>query len=69
MQDRVFTYTKHGGRRQAISELERWVRSHPRDRGALLSLARLLNADGQADAAVRRYRQLLALGGSTAEDR
>jgi hypothetical protein len=64
MQDRVFEFTRHGRRKQAIAELERWVRSHRRDGGALLSLARLLNADGQADAAVARYRQVLALGGS-----
>jgi hypothetical protein len=64
MQDRVFEYAKHGQRRPAIAELERWVAGHPRDRGALLSLARLLNADGQANAAVARYRQVLALGGT-----
>lgn len=64
MQDRVFAYTKHGRRRAAIAELERWVTKHPRDSGALLSLARLLNADGQTDAAIARYRQVLALGGS-----
>jgi tetratricopeptide (TPR) repeat protein len=64
MQDRVFEYTKNGRRRSAIAELERWVAAHPRDSGALLSLARLLNADGQADAAIVRYRQVLALGGS-----
>jgi hypothetical protein len=69
MQDRVFAYTIHGRRKQAIAELERWVRSHPRDGGALLSLARLLNADGQANAAVVRYRQVLGLGGSTAAAR
>jgi tetratricopeptide (TPR) repeat protein len=62
MQDRVFSYTKRGQRRQAIDELERWVDRHPRDGGALLSLARLLNADGETSAAVARYRQVLALG-------
>lgn len=64
MQDRVFTYTKRGERRPAIAELERWVASHPKDSGALLSLARLLNADGQTDASVARYRQVLALRGT-----
>ena len=64
MQDRVFEYTKHGRRGPAIAELERWVREHPHDAGALLSLARLLNADGQSDAAVARYRQVLSLGGT-----
>jgi hypothetical protein len=64
MQDRVFEYTKRGQRRCAIAELEHWTSGHPRDAGALLYLARLLNADGQADAAIARYRQVLALGGS-----
>lgn len=64
MQDRVFAFTKRGQRHSAIAELERWVAKHPRDSGALLSLARLLNADGQTDAAIVRYRQVLALGGS-----
>lgn len=64
MQDRVFKYTQRGRTEAAIAELERWVASHPRDAGALLSLARLLNSDGQADAAIKRYRQVLALGGS-----
>ena len=62
MQDRVFEYSKHGHRRDAIAELERWVSGHRRDSDALLSLARLLNEDGQVDAAVARYRQILALG-------
>src|SRR5581483_9572404 len=35
MQDRVFEYTKHGRRRAAIAELERWVARHPHDSGAL----------------------------------
>src|SRR3954463_10971835 len=69
MQDRVFSYTERGRRKQAIAELERWVRRHPRDADALLSLARLLNTDGQADAAVVRYRQVLALSGSTSGTR
>jgi hypothetical protein len=65
MEDRVFKYTQRGQREPAIAELTRWVDAHPRDSGALLSLARLLNEDGQADAAIARYRQVLALGGST----
>lgn len=67
MQDRVFEYTKHGRRAAAIADLERWVAEHPHDASALLSLARLLNADGQADAAVARYRQVLSLGGAIQE--
>jgi len=64
MQDRVFEYTHHGHSHSAIAELERWVAVHPRDGGALLSLARLLNADGQASSAIARYRQVLQLGGA-----
>ena len=60
MEDRVFNYSRRGDRARAIAELERWVRSNPRDRQALLSLARLLNESGRTDEAVARYRQLLA---------
>lgn len=67
MQDRVFEYSKHGRRSAAIAELERWVASHRRDSGALLSLARLLNENGQVDAAIARYRRVLALGGRVEE--
>ena len=63
MNDRVFLFTKRGDRAAAIAELERWVAKNPRDVDALLSLARLLNAQGRTDAAVARYRQALALGG------
>ena len=63
MEDRVFTYTRRGDRSRAIAELERWVRSHPRDERSLLSLARLLNEAGRTDDAVARYRQILALHG------
>jgi len=62
LDDRVFTLTRHGDTKGAVSVLERWVTRHPRDRGALLSLARLLREDGRTDAAVARYRQLLSLG-------
>ena len=61
VEDRVFRYTRSGQRSRAIAELERWLGSHPRDRELLLSLARLLAESGQSDAAIRRYRQLLAL--------
>jgi hypothetical protein len=61
VQDRVFRYVRLGQRARAISELERWVGGHPRDRELLLSLARLLAESGRSDAAIRRYRQLLAL--------
>ena len=61
LDDRVFLYTKQGKRGAAIRELENWVKANPRDEEALLSLARLLKEDGQADASIARYRQLLAL--------
>ena len=46
---------------QAIAELERWVGAHPTDSDLLLSLARLLSEEGRSDAAIGRYRQILAL--------
>jgi hypothetical protein len=61
VQDRVFRHVRSGQRARAIAELEGWVGGHPRDGELLLSLARLLAESGQNDAAIRRYRQLLAL--------
>ena len=62
LDDRVYTLTKRGDTRGAMSALEHWVNQHPRDRSALLSLARMLRDAGRTDAAVARYRQLLSLG-------
>ena len=42
LDDRVFALMKRGNQAAAVRELERWVARHPRDRAALLSLARLL---------------------------
>lgn len=61
VQDRVFRLVQDNQRRRAISELERWVAAHPTDTDLLLSLARLLSEDGRSDAAIGRYRQILAL--------
>jgi Flp pilus assembly protein TadD len=61
VQDRVFTFVKSGQRARAISDLERWVRTHPTDDELLLSLARLLSEAGRSDDAIGRYRQILAL--------
>jgi transcriptional activator len=61
MQDRVFKLTRRGDRAGAIAELEHWVREHPRDEQALLSLARLLNEAGRSSDAIARYREILAL--------
>ena len=59
MQDRVFASARAGDRSAAIRELERWVRSNPRDADALLWLARLLNESGRSAESVRRYQQAL----------
>jgi tetratricopeptide (TPR) repeat protein len=61
MQDRVYRLQRAGRREPAIGELERWVRDHPRDEEAVLSLARLLREAGRTDDALRRYRDALAL--------
>lgn len=61
MQDRVFASTRAGNRSAGIRELERWVRSNPRDADALLWLARLLNESGRSAESVRRYRQALGV--------
>jgi tetratricopeptide (TPR) repeat protein len=61
MQDRVYASTRAGNRSAAIRELERWVRSNPRDADALLWLARLLNDSGRSAESVRRYRQALSV--------
>ena len=61
MQDRVYRLQRVGRRDPAIGELDRWVRDHPRDEDALLSLARLLREAGRTDDALRRYRDALAL--------
>ncbi len=61
MQDRVYRASRAGNSGAAIRELERWVGTNPRDRDALLSLARLLNETGRRDESLERYRQILAL--------
>jgi hypothetical protein len=61
LQDRVFKLVSANQQRQAITELERWVRAHPTDAEMLLALARLLSEAGRPDDAVGRYRQILAL--------
>jgi tetratricopeptide (TPR) repeat protein len=63
LDDRVYMLTKRGDNQGAVRELERWVSRHPRDKGALLWLARLLRESGRTDAAIARYRQLLSLQG------
>ena len=62
LDDQVYTLTRRGDTRGALNALEHWVTQHPRDRTALLSLARMLRDAGRTNDAVARYRQLLALG-------
>ena len=61
LDDRIYLLTRRGDTRGAMTALEHWVAKHPRDRSALLSLARMLRDAGRTDAAVARYRQLLSL--------
>ncbi len=61
LDDRVFRHMQQGKRGAAIKELELWVKTNPRDEDALLALARLLKENGQTDASIARYRELLAL--------
>ena len=63
MQDRVYRFQRAGQRARAIGELEQWVRARPRDRDAVLALARMLREAGRTDEALRRYREALALHG------
>lgn len=63
LDDRVHMLTRRGDKQGAVRELERWISSHPRDKDALLRLARLLRESGRTDASVARYRQLLSLQG------
>lgn len=59
LDDRVFTLIKRGDKRGAVAALQQWVARNPRDKSALLSLARLLRETGRTEEAVARYRQLL----------
>lgn len=61
LDDRVYALARRGENSRAINELERWVDTHPRDKTAILALARMLRETGRNDAAVARYRQLLSL--------
>ena len=61
LQDRVYAHSRRGEQGRAITELERWMRSNPADREALLWLARLLAKEGRTEEAVRRYREVIAL--------
>ena len=61
--DRAYLLTRRGELAAAIAVLEAWVDRHPEDRESVLDLARLLNQAGRYDAAIARYRQLIARRG------
>jgi transcriptional activator len=61
LEDRVYVLTRAGHRGDAIRDLERWTTTYPRDRDAVLWLARLLRDAGRTNESLARYRQLLAI--------
>jgi tetratricopeptide (TPR) repeat protein len=60
MEERVYVLNQSGRRSAAIGELERWTSNYPRDREALLWLARLLRDAGRTNESLARYRQVLS---------
>jgi len=62
MSERVYVLNRAGRRGAAIGVLHRWTSSHPRDREALLWLARLLREAGRTDESLATYRQVLSIG-------
>jgi hypothetical protein len=65
LEERVYVLNRSGRRGDAIGELERWASRYPRDREAMLWLARLLREAGRTNESLARYRQVLALGDGT----
>ncbi|MDQ3951318.1 MAG: hypothetical protein M3282_13375 [Gemmatimonadota bacterium] len=63
LEERVYVLAGAGRRGEAIEALERWTASYPRDREAVLWLARLLRQAGRTDESLARYRQVLTLSG------
>jgi hypothetical protein len=64
LEERVYVLTRAGRRGDAIVELERWTATYPRDRDAVLWLARLLRDAGRTTESLARYRQVLAMTGT-----
>jgi len=60
--DSAYILTSAQRLREAAALLETWLSDHPRDAALLLDLARLRNSLGETDAAIRRYREALAIG-------
>lgn len=65
MEERVYVLNTSGRRTAAIDELERWTNQYPRDREAVLWLARLLRAAGRTNESLAKYRQVLSLSERT----
>jgi DNA-binding SARP family transcriptional activator len=65
MQERVYLLDRRGRSSAAIGELAGWTKRYPRDREALLWLARLLREEGRTREALATYRQLLSIGEGT----
>ena len=64
MEEQVYLFSRAGRRAAAIRELEQWTSRYPRDREAVLWLARLLRDAGRTTESLARYRQVLSsLGG------
>jgi tetratricopeptide (TPR) repeat protein len=61
LEERVYVLNSSGRRGDAIRELEEWTSRYPRDREAVLWLARLLREAGRTNESLARYRQVLAL--------
>ena len=61
LEERVYVLTRAGRRSDAIRDLERWTTTYPRDRAAVLWLARLLRDAGRTNESLARYRQVLAI--------
>lgn len=62
--DSAYELTRTGHLREAAAVLDAWLDAHPADGDLLLDAARLHNSSGETNAAVLRYRQLLALRAS-----
>lgn len=61
LEEHVYLLTRAGRRGEAIVALEQWTTTYPRDRDAILWLARLLRDAGRTNESLARYRQVLAM--------
>ena len=61
--DSAYALTRAGRLGEAAAILETWLETHPSDTALVLEAARLRSSLGSTDAAVRWYRQYLAVNG------